>query len=130
MVPATASRRLRWPSAMLCQVGALASSKSAMNPSAPEFSALIIILRSVGPVIGLGPVVGLGPLRGLGPLLGVDLFERPLVLVVPADQTHPTPAWRGFQLDGAVGVPRPRAGPVLPTGTPDPAIAHANPFLG
>ena len=33
------------------QVGELASSKSAMNPRAPEFSALITILRSVGPVI-------------------------------------------------------------------------------
>ena len=31
----------------------LASSKSAMNPSAPEFSALITSLRSVGPVISI-----------------------------------------------------------------------------
>ncbi len=36
---------------MFCQVGALASSKSAMNPSAPELRALIVSLRSVGPVI-------------------------------------------------------------------------------
>ena len=36
---------------MLSQVGELASSKSAMKPLAPEFSALMTILRSVGPVI-------------------------------------------------------------------------------
>ena len=40
-----------WPSTMLRHVGAFASSKSAMKPSAPELSALIVILRSVGPVI-------------------------------------------------------------------------------
>jgi hypothetical protein len=51
MVPALASRRLSWPSSMLAQVGVLASSKSAMNTLAPEFSALMIILRSTGPVI-------------------------------------------------------------------------------
>ena len=51
IVPSIASRRFLCPSIMLCQVGAFASSKSAMNPSAPEFSALITILRSVGPVI-------------------------------------------------------------------------------
>ena len=36
---------------MLAQVGVLASSKSAMKTLAPEFSALMIILRSTGPVI-------------------------------------------------------------------------------
>ena len=36
---------------MLLQVGELASSKSAMKPRAPEFSALMTILRLVGPVI-------------------------------------------------------------------------------
>ena len=36
---------------MLLQVGELESSKSAMNPDAPEFSALMTILRLVGPVI-------------------------------------------------------------------------------
>ena len=36
---------------MLLQVGESASSKSAMNTSAPELNALIIILRSTGPVI-------------------------------------------------------------------------------
>src|SRR5256885_8658406 len=36
---------------MLDQVGQLASSKSAMKVEAPELSALITILRSVGPVI-------------------------------------------------------------------------------
>jgi len=35
----------------LAQVGLLASSKSAMKPLAPELSALITSLRSVGPVI-------------------------------------------------------------------------------
>ena len=47
----TASRALIWPLTMLSQVGESASSKSAMNASAPEFSAPIIILRSTGPVI-------------------------------------------------------------------------------
>jgi hypothetical protein len=51
IVPSIASRRLMWPSIMFDQLGALASSKSAMNPSAPELSALMTILRSVGPVI-------------------------------------------------------------------------------
>ena len=46
-----ASRRLIWPSTMLSQVGEFASSKSAMKIFAPELSALITILRSVGPVI-------------------------------------------------------------------------------
>src|SRR6266480_4240868 len=50
MVRRTASRRLICPSTMLCQVGQFASSKSAMKVEAPEFSALITILRSVGPV--------------------------------------------------------------------------------
>ena len=36
---------------MLNQVGQLASSKSAMKVEAPQLSALITILRSVGPVI-------------------------------------------------------------------------------
>src|SRR5699024_9852834 len=46
-----ASWRLSWPSTTLCHVGALASSKSASHTFAPEFSALIVIFRSVGPVI-------------------------------------------------------------------------------
>ena len=45
------SFRLAWPSIMFAQVGEEASSKSAMNTFAPEFSALMIILRSTGPVI-------------------------------------------------------------------------------
>jgi hypothetical protein len=36
---------------MFGPVGELESSKSAMNPFAPEFSALMTILRDVGPVI-------------------------------------------------------------------------------
>ncbi len=51
IVPSIASIRLTWPSTWLAQVGEFASSKSAMNPRAPEFSALITSLRSVGPVI-------------------------------------------------------------------------------
>ena len=51
IVRRTASRRLIWPSIMFAQVGEFASSKSAMNIFAPELSALITILRSVGPVI-------------------------------------------------------------------------------
>ena len=51
MVPLTASRRLTCPSTLFCQVGELESSKSAMKTLAPEFSALMIILRSTGPVI-------------------------------------------------------------------------------
>ena len=40
--------RLTWPSTTFCQVGELASSKSAMKTLAPELSALMIILRSAG----------------------------------------------------------------------------------
>ena len=47
----TASRTFRWPSRTFRHVGEFASSKSAMKTRAPEFSALIIILRSTGPVI-------------------------------------------------------------------------------
>ena len=36
---------------MLAQYGEFESSKSAMNPRAPELSALMTILREVGPVI-------------------------------------------------------------------------------
>ncbi len=51
MCPRTASARLTWPPTMLAQYGEFESSKSAMNPRAPELSALITILREVGPVI-------------------------------------------------------------------------------
>src|SRR2546425_5028977 len=43
--------RLRWPRTLLSQVGEFASSKSAMKTLAPELRALMIILRSTGPVI-------------------------------------------------------------------------------
>ena len=46
-----ASRRLSWPSTRFSQSGVLASSRSASQTLAPEFNALIVILRSVGPVI-------------------------------------------------------------------------------
>ena len=51
IVPSIASRRLIWPSILFCQVGEFESSKSAMKTFAPEFSALMTILRSTGPVI-------------------------------------------------------------------------------
>jgi hypothetical protein len=43
--------QLIWPATTLLQGGLSASSKSAMKTFAPELSALIIILRSTGPVI-------------------------------------------------------------------------------
>jgi hypothetical protein len=49
--PSTASRRLIWPWMTFSQVGVFESSKSDMNTFAPELSALMIILRSTGPVI-------------------------------------------------------------------------------
>src|SRR5450631_2459854 len=51
MVRSTAWRRLICPRTMFSHVGVLESSKSAMNVDAPEFSALMTILRSTGPVI-------------------------------------------------------------------------------
>src|SRR5260221_6126828 len=51
MVPAMASRRLSWPSIRFAQLGVEASSKSAMKTLAPQLRALMIILRSTGPVI-------------------------------------------------------------------------------
>src|SRR5215217_8230920 len=50
MVPSMASFMLSWLSSMLCQVGQLASSKSAIQQLAPELSAFMVILRSGGPV--------------------------------------------------------------------------------
>ena len=47
----TACIRFAWPSIRLAQVGHSESSKSAMKTFAPEFSALMTILRSGGPVI-------------------------------------------------------------------------------
>jgi hypothetical protein len=51
MLPSTASLRLSCPSTTLSQVGEFESSKSAMKTFAPELSALMIVLRSTGPVI-------------------------------------------------------------------------------
>ena len=45
------------PRSTFRHVGAFASSKSAMKTRAPELSALIIILRSTGPVISTAPVL-------------------------------------------------------------------------
>ena len=96
IVPSTASQRFSWPSIRLCQVGELASSKSAMKTLAPEFKALMIIFRSVGPVISTRrsckvggnrrhrPVAladGLGLGKEVGELAGVEfpLAARPCV---------------------------------------------------
>ena len=49
--PRMASNRLCWPPTTLAQVGLVASSMSASQTFAPLFSALTVILRSVGPVI-------------------------------------------------------------------------------
>ena len=50
-MPSIASVRFACPLTMFGPVGEFASSKSAMKPFAPEFSALMTILRDVGPVI-------------------------------------------------------------------------------
>ena len=65
-----------WPSIRFSQVGELESSKSAMKTRAPELRALMIILRSTGPVISTrrsGRSAGIGatvhsPARTLGGL--------------------------------------------------------------
>jgi hypothetical protein len=49
--PRMASARLCWPPTMFSHVGDVASSRSASQTRAPELSALMVILRSVGPVI-------------------------------------------------------------------------------
>ena len=46
-----ASNRMSWASMTLRQVGAVASSRSAIQTDAPEFSALTVIFRVAGPVI-------------------------------------------------------------------------------
>ncbi len=46
-----ASRRFTWPRTMFPHVGEQESSKSAMNAFTGAFRALMIILRSTGPVI-------------------------------------------------------------------------------
>ena len=51
MVPSTASRRLICPWITLSHAGAKESSKSAMKTLTLAFKALMIILRSTGPVI-------------------------------------------------------------------------------
>jgi hypothetical protein len=51
MVRSSASLRLSWPLTTFSQAGVLASSRSASHTFAPEFIALMVILRSVGPVI-------------------------------------------------------------------------------
>ena len=63
IVPSIASTRFACPATWLRQVGEFASSKSAMKPRAPEFSALMTSLRSVGPGDLDAPVGVVGPRR-------------------------------------------------------------------
>ena len=51
IVRSIASIRFTWPTTTFSHVGAVESSRSAMKPFAPELSALMTSLRSVGPVI-------------------------------------------------------------------------------
>ena len=129
MVRRMASRRLIWPSIMLAQVGELASSKSVMNTRAPEFIALMTILRSVGPVIstrrswmsaGVGATVQspsrtawrfrqeVGPFaaieRGLPRVASGEEFVAPMaeLPVQPGDERHRF-GREDFPLGGADG---------------------------
>ena len=90
---------------MFCQVGALASSKSAMKTLAPELSALITILRSVGPVIStrmglqVGGVTGttfqervVADRPGLGQEVGLFAGVKALLAPQPLRQQL-LPAW-------------------------------------
>ena len=66
MVLRIASNRLIWPLIWLSQLGVFESSKSVMSLSAPEFSALMTILRSTGPVISTRrqcSAAGIGAMR-------------------------------------------------------------------
>ena len=86
-----ASLTLRWPSMQLLQVGELASSKSAMKTLAPEFNALITILRSVGPVISTRRSSSSSGIGGYAPIsiadvrgFGVEPGKAAAVVVVLA----------------------------------------------
>src|ERR1051325_2709680 len=79
IVPATASRRLISPSMVFRQVGEFESSKSAMETCAPEFSALITILRSTGPVISTRRSIrsrGIGATRQSAPRTSAVLGRK------------------------------------------------------
>ena len=110
----TASRRLIWPSIWLAQVGVFASSKSAMNTLAPEFSALMTILRSTGPVISTRrswmsgrhrrhrPVAG-AHLGGLGEEIGLLAAVEARLDLLPLRQQLLDPrAELALQLDDEV----------------------------
>src|SRR5262249_50267226 len=73
MVRSRASHRLSWPMIMFSQSGVFASSKSASHTFAPELSALMVIFRSVGPVISTRrstrPGAGAGTCQRLSSLM-------------------------------------------------------------
>src|SRR5215468_7793558 len=79
MVRSRASHRLSWPVIMFSQSGVFASSKSASHTFAPELSALMVIFRSVGPVISTRrstrPGAGAGT-QQLRPLAAELTLER------------------------------------------------------
>ena len=88
---------------MLVQVGVLASSKSAMKTLAPQFSALMIILRSTGPVISTrrsrmsmrqrrDRPVAVADRRGLGQEIGLLAGIQPLLALDPGLQEFLPPA--------------------------------------
>ena len=87
---------------MLRQVGELASSKSAMNPSAPEFSALMTILRSVGPVISTQRCCsGRAPARPSSRPRGPSRSSGRKSSVSPGGQPRPALGARRQQLPAA-----------------------------
>jgi hypothetical protein len=85
----TASMRLICPVIWFDQVGELASSKSAMNTFAPEFRALMIILRSTGPVIST--------LRSSRSAGSFATFQSPaLTEAVSGRKSHPSAVSKPF----------------------------------
>ena len=72
MVPADGFDELPGPATTFVQVGDSESSKSAMKTFAPELSALIIILRSTGPVISTRRLLEVGRGRRHLPVAAAD----------------------------------------------------------
>src|SRR5436190_20236797 len=70
---------------MFLQVGAFASSKSAMKIFAPEFSALITILRSVGPVISTRR-------SSMSPGIGAHFQSPSRICFVSGKKSSPSPS--------------------------------------
>ena len=105
IIRSSASLRLIWPPIMLSHSGVLASSKSASQTFAPELRALIVIFRSVGPVISTRPVGQArrrrrdspGRVLADGGRLGQEVQIR------PAAEQRLAAAPRGEQLVAALG---------------------------